>query len=114
MLRDLERICVKGCEKERGGRYGTAGARAEDLRRFRVGEPITARPVGRLERAWRWCRRNPGLAGALGAAALFLLLGTLVSSLLAGQALAEAKPAPPGAASAQENEKLARGAKVRI
>ena len=49
---------------------------AEDLRRWQGGDPITARPVGRLERGWRWVRRNPALAvaSALGV----LLLATLI------------------------------------
>src|SRR5262249_19639949 len=39
-----------------------------------AGEPIRARPVGPVERAWRWCRREPALA-ALGAALVAGLIG---------------------------------------
>src|SRR5262249_58057497 len=94
---DLTTICLKCLEKAPARRYQSAAELAEDLQRWLEGRPIAARRVGVLGRTRRWCRRNPGLAGAIGAAALFLVLGSIVSSLLAVRSLAGAGPAPPGA-----------------
>jgi len=71
--RDVETIALKCLSKDPARRYDSAIALAEDLRRFRVGKPIVARPVGSMERTWRWCRRNPAIAGALAAAAAALV-----------------------------------------
>jgi serine/threonine protein kinase len=59
---DLETICLKCLAKEPDRRYRTAAALAMDLRCWLAGQPILARPTGRVKRLWLWLRRNPSLA----------------------------------------------------
>jgi WD40 repeat protein/tRNA A-37 threonylcarbamoyl transferase component Bud32 len=83
--RDLETICLRAMSKEPNHRYATARDLADDLRRYLNAEPIHARPIGRLERTWRWARRNPAMATLMGTVATLLLAVTIGSAIAAAQ-----------------------------
>ena len=75
--RELETVVLMAVAKEPGRRYPTAAALAADLRRVLAGEPVAARRTGPIGRGWRWCRRNPTVAG------LATAVGTLLVAVAA-------------------------------
>jgi WD40 repeat protein/tRNA A-37 threonylcarbamoyl transferase component Bud32 len=77
--RDLQTICLKCLEKDPSRRYASAQALADDLRRFRLHEPIHARPTPVWQQALRWARRRPAAAGLVAVTALAVLALSLGS-----------------------------------
>jgi serine/threonine-protein kinase len=115
--RDLVTVVHKAIDREPGHRYQTALELATDLQRFLDDEPIQARRLGLRERAGRWCRRNPVVAG-LTAALVLILVGTSVASLavaarfgqMARQQAEAAARAESQRQRAETNFAMARGA----
>jgi WD40 repeat protein/serine/threonine protein kinase len=108
--RDLETVCLKCLHKDPARRYHSAQAMADDLHRFLHGKPVLARPVGPLERAWKWARHRPLSASLLAAVILSTVLGLAGVSWQwrrAALALSDAEEARGVAAQDREKVKAA-------
>ncbi len=73
---DLDWVVMKALEKERGRRYETASAFAEDVQRFLEDRPVHAGPPSRLYRLTKYLRRH-----RVGATAVTAVLASLVVGL---------------------------------
>ncbi len=76
---DLALIAHKCLSRDPRDRYPTAGGLATDLHNWLDGKPITARPVGVIEQAVKWAKRNKKLAGMGLAVLLTMATATGVS-----------------------------------
>ncbi|MEM9659277.1 MAG: serine/threonine-protein kinase, partial [Planctomycetota bacterium] len=90
---DLETIVLKAMSKSSPERYLTAGAMAEDLRRFLEGKPTLARRPTLLDRSAKWLWRHRKLATAAAFVMVLLALCTTAGALLLARESAEKRSA---------------------
>lgn len=80
--RDLEMILSKAIAKLPEDRYASTRALADDLTRWRGGEPIAARPISGARRLSRFARKNPALTTVAAALCLVVAISaTAIASL---------------------------------
>lgn len=84
--RDLETICLRCLEKDPLRRFQTADELAAELDRFLNGHAIVSRPISRIARTGRWCRRNPIVASLLALVAVTMIAGITISLVYADKA----------------------------
>lgn len=77
---DLDWIVMRAIEKVTAQRYQTVGGLAEDVVRFLRNEPVSAGPPSAFYRLRKFTRRNRGTVVAVGAVAISLLAGSIVST----------------------------------
>jgi eukaryotic-like serine/threonine-protein kinase len=108
---DLDWIVMKALEKNRMRRYETANGIAVDIQRHLDNEPIVARPPTAAYRLQKFVRRNKLAVSTIGAVALALLLGVIVSTwqaMRAAQLRKEAQAGEQKALAAQTKEAAER------
>ena len=79
---ELETIVLKASAKDVADRYASAGALAEDLRRFLADESILARPPSFWNKSARWARRHKAAAVAVMVVLLFITFASLLATFL--------------------------------
>ncbi len=108
---DLDWVVMKALEKDRRRRYETASSFAADVRRFLADEPIEARPPSAWYRFRKLTRRHKVALTTTGLVAAAMILGTVLSTLLAVRATSAEKVAKRAEIEANQQRLAAEAAK---
>lgn len=108
---DLEAVCLKCLEKDSARRYATAQELANDLHRWRIGDPTRARPLSWPRKVWRVVRRRSRWIGAVAALAAAIAIAIYITI--------QATPKPKGPPTPEElaedvMQPLRRGEKATL
>jgi eukaryotic-like serine/threonine-protein kinase len=87
---DLDTIVLKALKKQPGERYASVRALADDLARYRKGEPVLAQPDSFAYRASKFIVRHYVVLSASGLVATFLVGATVIAVRQANSATLEA------------------------
>ncbi len=91
--RDLEAIVLRCLAKDPKDRFRAASELRDELGRVVQNRPTRTRPLSPPEQLWRWCKRNPLVAGLNALAAVLTIVIAVVSTVAAyrnGRVAAEA------------------------
>jgi eukaryotic-like serine/threonine-protein kinase len=83
---DLDLIVAKAIHKDPARRYSSASAMRDDLRRYRTGLPVLARPDSAAYRFGKFVRRNRVAMTATGITVAALVVSTIFSARQANEA----------------------------
>ncbi len=86
---DVETVCAAAMSVELERRYQSARAFGDDLTNLLDGRPIAMRPLGGVERAWRWARRHPARALAAALSLVVAIGGPATYGVLQARAAEE-------------------------
>ncbi|MFT3878736.1 MAG: protein kinase [Gemmatales bacterium] len=118
---DLQAVCLKCLNRIPEQRYASGKKLAEDIDRYLAGQPTLARPVSTIQRAVKWCRRSPVVAGLLALLALLILSTVALMAWYTVQLntslqdkIAEERRATQAQTKADEGYRLARGTIMTI
>jgi eukaryotic-like serine/threonine-protein kinase len=105
LVGDLDAIAAKALEKEIDRRYGSIKAMADDLRSHLSGLPISARPISRIEKAWRFVKRHRLAVASLGAVFLLSVIYGVTAGILRREAETARSLAEVARADAEEGQR---------
>jgi serine/threonine protein kinase len=86
--KDLQAIWGRCLRKDSAERFQTGQELADELNRWRRGEPVRSRPISVFARTGRWARRNPAIASLLATVFLTLMAGVTLAFLARGREMA--------------------------
>lgn len=111
---DLDQIVLTALRREPERRYPGALALADDLRRFREGHPVRARPDALGYRLGKFARRHRGAVAAATLAVLSLVIGLAISLWQADRARRSAALAAAETRRAEQHAVLAQETAERV